>query len=120
MSKIEFVSCEAFPEDEYTKELVYLCLEGKYRVLYARKPAKTGGLFWSVVSLGVTKNGKKKFYDAFMQDSNFMEKDIKSFLEARGWENRSVFQNHASDSARYADPAPRSMDELPIQDELPF
>ena len=81
MSKIEFISHEAFPEDEYTKELVYLCLEGKYRIAYVRKAAKNGGLFWSGVSVGISKNGKKEFYDAFMQDSNFLEKIGKSKAE---------------------------------------
>ena len=113
MSKIEFVSHEAFPEDEYTKELVYLCLEGKYRVAYVRKAAKNGGLFWSVVSVGATKHGKKEYFDAFVQDSNFIEKDIKNFLDSRSWEGRSV---------RQPEPAyqPRSMDEVAQSDELPF
>ena len=122
MSKIEFVSHEAFPEDEYTKELVYLCLDGKYRIAYVRKAAKNGGMFWSVASVGATKNGKKEFFEAFMQDSNFLEKDIKNFLDSRSWEGRSA---HAPDSARYAAPAqqsyqPRSMDEVAQTDDLPF
>lgn len=114
MSKIEFVSHEAFPEDEYTKELVYLCLDGKYRIAYVRKAAKNGGMFWSVASVGATKNGKKEFFEAFMQDSNFLEKDIKNFLDSRSWEGRSVHQP--------AQPAyqPRSMDEVAQNDELPF
>mgnify|MGYP001578073118 CR=1 FL=1 len=110
MSKIEFISHEAFPEDEYTKELVYLCLEGKYRIAYVRKAAKNGGLFWSGVSVGISKNGKKEFYDAFMQDSNFLEKDIKNFLDNRLWEGRSV---HASSQ-------PKSMDEVYSNSDMPF
>ena len=86
MSKIEFISHDAFPEDEYTKELVYLCLEGKYRVAYVRKAAKSGGLFWSVASTGATRNGQKEYFPAFIQDSNFLEKDIKDFLDKRKWE----------------------------------
>jgi len=93
MNKIEFISHESFPEDEYTKELVYLCLEGKYRVAYIRKINKAGGLFWNVASVGVMKKGKKEFYPSFIQDSNFLEKDVKNFLESRSWENRSVHQN---------------------------
>lgn len=114
MSRIEFISHESFPEDEYTKELVYICLDGKYRVAYVRKKASNGGLFWSVVSAGMTKNGKKEYFPAFMQDSNFLEQDIKRFLDARSWEGRSVHQ-----SMPPAEP-PRSMDELAQQDDLPF
>lgn len=86
MSRIEFVSHEAFSEDEYVKEIVYLCLEGKFRVAYVRKKTASGQLFWGAISAGVRKNGAKEFYPAFLQDSNFLEKDIKTFLEARRWE----------------------------------
>lgn len=121
MSKIEFVSHETFPEDEYTKELVYLALEGgKYRVAYVRKSAKNGGLFWSVASVGATRNGQKEFFPTFIQDSNFLEKDIKDFLDKRKWESagRSLHQPHATDSASYS--APRSMDEVASNEQLPF
>lgn len=110
MSKIEFVSSEKFPEDEYTKEIVYLCLEGKFRVAYVRKSAKNGGMFWSVASIGATKNGKKEFYEAFIQDSNFVEKDIKNFLDSRAWESKSIQQAYQ----------PRSMDEVAEGGDLPF
>ncbi len=114
MSKFEFVSHDSFPEDEYTKELVYLCLKGEkddqYRVAYVRKAAKNGGLFWSVASIGATRNGQKEFFPAFLSDSNFLEKDIKDFLEKRKWEGRSVHE----------EPKPRSMDEVAAHDQLPF
>lgn len=87
MSKIEFVSHESFPDDQFTKELVYLCLEEKYRVAYVRKQTKTGGMFWSVANIGVTKEGLKSYYEAFMQDSSFLEKDIQTFLNNRAWES---------------------------------
>lgn len=86
MSNIKFVSHEAFPEDPYTRELVYLLLDDKYRVAYTRKLAKNGGMFWSGVSISVVKDGVKTYYEAFMQDSNFMEMDIKRFLDERQWE----------------------------------
>ena len=90
MSNIKFISHESFPQDQYTKELVYLALEDKYRVAYVRKQAKNGGMFWGVPSVGVTKQGNKVYYDAFMQDSSFLEKDIKEFLENRSWEKKSA------------------------------
>jgi hypothetical protein len=92
MNKIEFISHEFFPDDEYVKELVYLCLEGKYRVAYVRKKAQKGGLFWGVGMIGVKSGSEKHYFPAFMQDSVFLEKDIKTFLENRSWEkNKSVF-----------------------------
>ena len=62
MSNIKFVSHEEFPEDLYTKELVYLCIDDKYRVAYVRRQAKNGGLFWGVVNLAVTKDGAKAYF----------------------------------------------------------
>lgn len=100
MSKIEFVSHEAFPEDPYTKELVYLCLEGKYRIAYVRKQAKNGGMFWSVINASVIKEGMKVYYEAFLQDSSFLDKDIKKFLDDRSWESKaqtSVFASPEKD-----------------------
>lgn len=91
MSHIEYVSSEKFTEDPYIKELVYLCLEGKYRVAYLRKMSKSGGQFWGVVNAGVAKNGTKQYYDAFMQDSKFLEEDIKAFLEKRSWDEDAPF-----------------------------
>lgn len=120
MSKLEFVSSEKFPDDEYTKELVYLCLEGKYRVAYVRKKAKTGGLFWSAASVGVTKNGTKEYFPAFLQDSNFLERDIKDFLEKRSWDKGPYAQNMSVQTQAPAYEAPRSMSEVAEQSELPF
>lgn len=86
MANFKYVSHEKFPEDQYTKELVYLLLDDKYRVAYVRKQAKNGGLFWDVASIGATKDGSKAYFEAFMQDSTFLEKDIKRFLDERSWE----------------------------------
>lgn len=106
MTNIEFISHQEFPEDLYTKELVYLCLDKKYRVAYVRKQAKNGGLFWSAPSLGISKDGVKTYYECFMQDSNFLEKDIKLFLDQRSWEKNKT----SMPIAEYA---------VPI-DEIPF
>lgn len=116
MSKIEFISHDSFPEDEYTKELVYLCLEGKYRVAYVRKKANTGGLFWSVASLGVKRNGQKEYFPAFLQDSNFLERDIKDFLDKRKWEQSASI--HAGSGIKLE--RPHSMDEVAQDEQLPF
>lgn len=116
MSKLEFVSHESFPEDEYIKELVYLCLEGKYRVAYVRKKAKNGGLFWGVPTVGISKNGAKEYFSTFMQDSNFLEQDIKNFLEKRSWEGHRA--NSAAPDGWVA--APKSMGEVAEADQMPF
>lgn len=116
MSKIEFVSHESFPNDEYTKEVVYLCLEGKYRIAYIRKQAKTGGMFWTVPMVGVTGQNGKEFFPAFLQDSNFLERDIKEFLEKRSWEKRSAVEPRSVFSDQ-----PKSMDEVSQKsEEIPF
>ena len=112
MSKIEFISHDSFPEDEYTKELVYLCLDGKYRIAYIRKAGKNGGSFWSVAMIGAVKHGKKEFFPAFLQDSNFLERDIKDFLEKRKWEGGKT----DSIMAQLAQNSPN----LEVEQSLPF
>jgi hypothetical protein len=106
MSNIKFVSHETFPDDPYTKELVYLCLDEKYRVAYVRKLTKTGGQFWSVITAGITKDQTKHYYESFLQDSTFMDKDIKEFLDKRKWES----------PANKAPPKPVGIDE----ENIPF
>lgn len=116
MTKIDFISHDEFPEDEYTKELVYLALDEKYRIAYVRKKAKNGGMFWSVASVGITRNGQKEYFPAFLQDSNFLEKDIKDFLEKRKWET-STFSKPIESLPAYQ---PRTMSEVAEQSDLPF
>ena len=112
MATIEFISHDYFPEDQYVKELVYLCIDGKHRVLYLRKEASKGGMFWSVASVGVTRNGQKEFFPSYLQDSNFLERDIKDFLDKRKWE-KSASSPLIYDKPKYAEP-------VEIQDGLPF
>lgn len=105
MSNIKFVSHENFPDDPYVKEMVYLCLEERYRVAYVRKESKTGGKFWSVPSFSTTKDGTKSYHEGFMQDSKFLENDIKNFLNERSWEKgRIAIQETPTISAeKYSD-----------------
>jgi hypothetical protein len=92
------VSHEEFPEDQYVKEIAYLLIDVPTRVLYVRKQSKTGGMFWSVATVGVTKDGSKTYYETFMQDSSFLEKDIKNFLDKRSWEKKEETKETASSS----------------------
>lgn len=104
---VKFVSSETFPEDEYTKEIVYLCLEDKYRVAYVRKQTKNGALFWAVATASATKNGKKEYFPGFLQDSNFLERDIKDFLESRSWEKeKTVFASNPKSMSDMVDDTP--------------
>lgn len=86
MTAFEFVSHEHFPEDEYTKEAVILCIDKKHRVTYLRKKTQSGGMFWDVISAAVKCHGEKKYLKSYSQDSSFLQDDIKHFLEARAWE----------------------------------
>jgi len=88
MSNIKFVSREEFPEDQYSQELVYLELNVPHRVAFVRKQSKSGGKFWSVSNISFTKNGEKVYRESYLQDSSFLEKDIKKFLEERQWESK--------------------------------
>jgi hypothetical protein len=106
MSSFDFVSHESYPEDEYTKESVVLCIEKKHRVTYVRKKMQNGGMFWDVISAAVKQNGEKKYLRSYSQDSNFLQEDIKHFLESRAWEKNvstsgyqggNVAQNSKSD-----------------------
>lgn len=92
-----FVSYEEFPEDLYTKELVYLLVNGQ-RIAYVRKEAKNGGMFWSIPSIAVTKEGVKTYYEAHLRDSAFLDKDIKHFLDERSWEKSESLVKEAPKS----------------------
>jgi hypothetical protein len=88
VSAFDFISHEAFPEDKYIAEAVTLCFDEKYRVTYVRKKMQNGGLFWAEISASVSKNGEKKYLKSFSQNSNFLQEDIKAFLDNREWEKR--------------------------------
>ena len=86
MSAFDFVNHEFYPEDEYTSESVVLCFDKKHRVTYVRKKTQNGGMFWDVISASVKYNGVKKYLKGYSQDSNFLNEDIKNFLDNRSWE----------------------------------
>lgn len=95
MSAFDFISHERFPEDQYIAEAVTICLDGKYRIVYVRRKMQNGGMFWDVVSTSVKQHGEKKYLKAFSQDSNFLNEDIKSFLESRAWEKKAKNEQKA-------------------------
>lgn len=85
---IEFISHEEFPDDPYCKEIVYLQIDGKYRVAYIAKFGKTGNKFWDVMSNGTTSHGQKKYFKAFEYDSNFMREEALKLLASKPWEKK--------------------------------
>ena len=86
MSAFDFVSHEKFLEDPYIAEAVTLCFDGKYRVTYIRKKMQNGGMFWSEINASVKQHGDKKYLKSFTLDSNFLNEDVKTFLDNRSWE----------------------------------
>ena len=110
MNQFDFMGAEPTPQDEWTKEIATFRINVPVDVSYFRKKNKDGGLFWSVASVGITRNGKKEYVDAASQDSKMIEKQIRAFLENRSWEKESsVFQDK-----------PTSMDEVAAEGQLPF
>lgn len=112
MSSFEFVSHEAFPEDKYVKEIVYMLVNG-LRIAYVHKIMQNGGSFWDVMATSVTNHGEKESHKAVKFGDAFLADDIKDYLKRRRWET----------SARVApvsQEAPRSMSEVAENDNLPF
>lgn len=96
MSKFQFASQESFPDDEYTKEVVYIDVkveDGKLRLAYTRKVMKNGGSFWDVVSAGAMKHGKKEFLKGAQFSDSFLDKEIKEYLKNRSWEKGQKSQS---------------------------
>lgn len=103
MSAFDFINHESFPEDQYIAEAVTLCFDRKYRVTYVRKKKQDGGLYWATISASVKHHGDKKFLNSFSQDSNFLQDDIKAFLEGRQWEKRGDTQASGGSGAQKGD-----------------
>ena len=94
MQNFQVVNHEFYPDDQYISESVTLTLDSKYRVTYVRKKMKNGGMFWDEVSCSVSSDGEKKYLKGFETDSNFLNKDIKDFLNKRGWEKKGSFDQN--------------------------
>jgi hypothetical protein len=108
MSNLEFVSYEEFPQDQYTKALCTIRLDGKYFAIYGKKLYKDGGMSWKTASHCVTANSSKRYEDGFGMDSISEGKKILEFI-------RECEKKHSS----------KFIDELPkeasvVSEELPF
>jgi len=74
-------SYEEFPEDPYTLAVAEIMIDNAYTIAYAKKKNKDGNFFWSPASIGVTKNGVKKFYQSYIIESRTREKQILEFIK---------------------------------------
>lgn len=100
---IEFISHQEFPDDPYCKEIVYLVLDGKYKVAYVAKLGKTGNKFWDVMSTGTVQNGERTYHRAFEYDSNFQKEEALKLIASKPWEkNQSVFNAPPAKSQQVA------------------
>ena len=121
---IEFISHESFPDDQYTKELVYLQIEPQMRFAYVRKSMKSGGMMWSPISAMVTINGERKYRDSIKFDSSFLREDIIAFLEARSWEKGqckpAVHSEYKPSVHQKYENAPAPAAQMSFLDDCPF
>jgi hypothetical protein len=117
---IKFISHESFPDDQYTKEVVYLSIEPQTCLAYVRKPMRNGGFFWSTISSSVMKNGEKKFIQGVEIDSNILKKEILAFLEDRSWEKQKVAPKYSSNNDLQTIQRPQIPPQMSFLDDCPF
>lgn len=79
-SPYQLISYEEFPEDQYTMAVAEISIDQQHVVAYAKKKTKEG-FFWGPASIGVTKNGQKKYYHGYMIESRIREKQILEFIK---------------------------------------
>jgi len=116
---IKVVSYEQFPEDNYTKELVYIEIEGKYRVAYVANLGKNGNIYWDPVKIGIMCDGKRKYFSSMIFDSSFLEKDIKALLDSRPWEKNPQQKSSPIDYPAY-NSSPAQAEQTSFLDGRPF
>lgn len=110
---------EYFPDDQYTKEIIYIQIDDKMRIAYVRKCTKNGGMMWSPISAMVTINGERKYRDSIKFDSNFLREEVLAFLEARSWEKNIQQQCKPALHQKYEN-APAPAAQMSFLDECPF
>jgi len=86
MSNIKFVSHHYFPDDLYTREVVYISVDDKFSFAYVSRKTKNGDYFWATPSVSLSKDGAKVYLASFLLDSSFLDREIKAFLALRPWE----------------------------------
>lgn len=83
----EFLSYESFPNDQYIKEVVEVCLGGGVILPYQHIKMKDGGTFWSFCGCSATKSdGTKKRINADFESKSFkrrFDNDLESFIKSK-------------------------------------
>lgn len=110
MSDLQLVKYEEFLNDQYTKALCTILIDGKYLVTYGKKQYNNGGSEWKTGSFGVDCGlEKKKYVDSFMIDSSSENMKLLAFVE-------DCEKTRGGKSAQ----KPNSMDEVADAREMPF
>ncbi len=91
---IKLIDHKYCPQDPYIKEIAILEIplrdDSKLRFVYIRKELKTGGLYWGPLNCSALIDGEKQYFKSPLFDSNFLEQDIKEFLNSRRWEKHTM------------------------------
>lgn len=93
MNKLELISYEEYPDDQYTKAVAIIAIDNEHVVAYAKKKTKDNNYFWAPPSIGVTKNGSKVYIDCYMNNYRIKEKQIQEFIKEK---TRMLSQNSVS------------------------
>ncbi len=76
----ELISYTEYPDDQWTKAIVEVCIDGKYNIAYGKKVKKDGAVMWKPASHNVTKDGVKEYIDGFKLDSNKLDTQLDDFI----------------------------------------
>lgn len=96
--KYEFLSYEAFPDDQYVKEVVVVCFNGLLILPYQNVNTKNGGSFWCFPGMAATKHGEKKRFNGEFDSKSFkikFENDLEGFIRSK---NPSANSSHQQQS----------------------
>jgi len=103
MNNLELVSYKEYPQDQYTKAICTICIDGKYNVSYGKKLSKEGKSWWAPATFQVTENGAKEYVDGFEMDSNKANEKLIEFVKSQAKALSAT-----------------SMSEVAIDQQLPF
>lgn len=87
---IEYVTHEAYPDDNFIKESCTFTIDPKRRETWVRRIKKDGNTFWAPIETYATLNGEKKRLVSSKFESNFTHDDIINWLNARPWEKNKI------------------------------
>ena len=123
--KYEFLSYEAFPEDQYVKEIVTVMIDDALILPYQHVKMKDGGSFWTFPGSQAQKNGVKKRVNAEFESKRAkiqFENDLEAFLAKKsGMVTSGQTQNDIATTGTETTFLPASsIGGVPANGELPF